>query len=119
MSTAAEAATADLVTEGAVTAEGDGTAARPAGDEAGRAPGSAEPGISVLVPVRNGMPHLLAQLDALSRQTYRGPWEIVLSDNGSTDDSVRAARARVPLRVVDSREAVGRAGALAVAARAA
>ena len=73
----------------------------------------------MLVPVRNGMPHLLAQLDALSRQTYQGRWEIVLSDNGSTDDSVRAAVARVPLRVVDSREAVGRAGALAVAARAA
>jgi GT2 family glycosyltransferase len=105
-----------------VTAEGDGTAARPAGDRAGRAPESPEPGISVLVPVRNGMPHLLAQLDALSRQTYRGRWEIVLSDNGSTDDTVRAARAagsRVPLRVVDSREAVGKAGALATAARSA
>jgi GT2 family glycosyltransferase len=105
-----------------VTAEADGTAARPAGDGAGRAPGSPEPGISVLVPVRNGMPHLLAQLDALSRQTYRGRWEIILSDNGSTDDTARAARAagsRVPLRVVDSREAVGKAGALATAARSA
>jgi GT2 family glycosyltransferase len=105
-----------------VTAEGDGTAARPAGDGTGRAPESPEPGISVLVPVRNGMPHLLAQLDALSRQTYQGRWEIVLSDNGSTDDTVRAARAagsRVPLRVVDSREAVGKAGALATAARSA
>ena len=105
-----------------MTAEGDGTAARPAGDRAGRAPESPEPGISVLVPVRNGMPHLLAQLDALSRQTYQGRWEIVLSDNGSTDDTVRAARAagsRVPLRVVDSREAVGKAGALATAARSA
>ena len=105
-----------------MTAEGDGTAARPAGDGAGRAPESPEPGISVLVPVRDGMPHLLAQLDALSRQNYQGRWEIVLSDNGSTDDTVRAARAagsRVPLRVVDSREAVGKAGALATAARSA
>lgn len=73
----------------------------------------------MLVPVRNGMPHLPAQLDALGRQTYRGRWEIILSDNGSTDDSVRTVRAaasRVPLRIVDSRQAVGRAGALAVAA---
>ena len=73
----------------------------------------------MLVPVRNGMPHLPAQLDALARQTYQGRWEIILSDNGSTDDSIRAVRAagaRVPLRIVNSREAVGRAGALAVAA---
>ena len=81
--------------------------------------GHLDPGISVLVPVRNGMPHLLAQLDALARQTYQGRWEIIFSDNGSTDDSIRAIRAagaHVPLRIVDSREAVGRAGALAVAA---
>ncbi len=73
----------------------------------------------MLVPVRNGMPHLPAQLDALARQTYRGRWEVIFSDNGSTDDSIRAIRAggaRVPLRIVDSREAVGRAGALSVAA---
>lgn len=73
----------------------------------------------MLVPVRNGMPHLPAQLDALARQTYQGRWEIIFSDNGSTDDSIRAIRAagaHVPLRIVDSREAVGRAGALAVAA---
>ena len=73
----------------------------------------------MLVPVRNGMPHLQAQLDALGRQTYRGRWEIIFSDNGSTDDSVpaiRAAGSRLPLRIVNSREAVGRAGALAVTA---
>ena len=105
-----------------MTAEGDGTAARPGGNGAGHAAGPPGPGISVLVPVRNGMPHLTAQLEALSRQTYQGRWEIIVSDNGSTDDSVRvirAARTRVPLRIVDSREAAGRAGALAVAARAA
>ena len=105
-----------------MTAEGDGTAVRPGGNGARHAAGPPGPGISVLVPVRNGMPHLTAQLEALSRQTYQGRWEIIVSDNGSTDDSVRAiraARTRVPLRIVDSREAAGRAGALAVAARAA
>lgn len=105
-----------------MTAEGAGTAARPGPDGARHATPSPGPGVSVLVPVRNGMPHLQEQLDALSRQTYRGRWEIIFSDNGSTDDSVRAIRAaatRAPMRIVDSRESVGRAGALVVAARAA
>jgi GT2 family glycosyltransferase len=78
--------------------------------------------VSVVMPVRNGMPHLAVQLDALGRQTYHGRWEVIVSDNGSTDDSaeaVRAASGRVPLRVVDSREAPGAAGARAVGARAA
>ena len=103
-----------------MTADGAGTAARPGPDGARHAAPSPGPGVSVLVPVRNGMPHLQAQLDALGRQTYRGRWEIIFSDNGSTDDSlraIRAAAARAPLRIVDSREAVGRAGALVVAAR--
>ncbi|MCW2906592.1 MAG: hypothetical protein JWL68_1381 [Actinomycetia bacterium] len=105
-----------------MTADGDGTAARPGRDGALGALRPAEPGVSVLVPVRNGMPYLPAQLDALGRQTYQGRWEIIVSDNGSTDESVRAVRAAqapVPLRIVDSREAPGRAGALAAAARAA
>ena len=28
--------------------------------------------VSVVMPVRNGMPHLAVQLDALARQTYQG-----------------------------------------------
>jgi GT2 family glycosyltransferase len=78
--------------------------------------------VSVVMPVRNGMPHLAVQLDALARQTYQGRWEVIISDNGSTDDSADAVRAvadRVPLRVIDSRDAPGAAGARAAAARAA
>lgn len=78
--------------------------------------------VSILIPVRNGMPHFVDQLAALGRQTYSRSWEVVVSDNGSTDGSVEAAKAfadRMPLRLVDSREALGRGGALAVSARAA
>jgi GT2 family glycosyltransferase len=110
------------VTEDGVTADGD----RPAEGAAARGPAPASrharPEVSVLIPVRNGMPHLSTQLAALARQTYRGPWEAVVSDNGSTDGSLRvieAARAQLPLRLVDSRQATGRSGALAVAAGAA
>jgi glycosyltransferase involved in cell wall biosynthesis len=43
--------------------------------------------ISVIVPVRNGMPWLDAQLRALTEQECPLPWEVVVADNASTDDS--------------------------------
>ena len=43
--------------------------------------------ISVIVPVRNGMPWLEEQLRALSEQQCEEPWEVVVADNGSTDES--------------------------------
>jgi glycosyltransferase involved in cell wall biosynthesis len=62
--------------------------------------------ISVIIPVRNGADTLCAQLEALAGQRYRGDWEIVIADNGSTDASAeiaqRAAPGGVPLRVVDA-----------------
>ena len=91
----------------------------------GGAASSSLPGpidVTVVMPVRNGMPYLAEQLAALARQTYRGRWEVLISDNGSTDDSAEAIRAvagQVPVRVIDSRDAPGAAGARAKAARAA
>jgi glycosyltransferase involved in cell wall biosynthesis len=41
--------------------------------------------ISVVVPVRNEEAYLAEQLTALSEQSYEGPWELVVVDNGSTD----------------------------------
>jgi glycosyltransferase involved in cell wall biosynthesis len=41
--------------------------------------------ISVIMPVRNGMPWLTKQLQALVEQDYAGDWEVVVADNGSTD----------------------------------
>lgn len=43
--------------------------------------------ISVVVPVRNGMPWLEQQLRALSEQECHEPWEVVVADNNSTDES--------------------------------
>jgi glycosyltransferase involved in cell wall biosynthesis len=70
--------------------------------------------ISVIVPVRNGMPYLEEQLRALAAQRCAEPWEVVVADNGSTDGSLRFARDWAELhhnfRVVD---ASGLAGASA------
>jgi GT2 family glycosyltransferase len=66
----------------------------------------------VILPVRNGATTIDEQLAALARQTYGGPWEVVVADNGSADATARIARGwggRIPrLTVV---EADGRIGA--------
>lgn len=43
---------------------------------------------SVIMPVRNAASTIGAQLDALASQTYCGWWELVVADNGSTDDTL-------------------------------
>jgi glycosyltransferase involved in cell wall biosynthesis len=61
--------------------------------------------VSVVVPVRNAEAWFPAQLEALARQRYRGSWDVLVADNGSTDDTVALARSwadRLPLRVVDA-----------------
>ena len=45
---------------------------------------SGRPLISVVVPVRNGMPWVEEQLQALSMQQVPGDWEVVVADNGSS-----------------------------------
>jgi glycosyltransferase involved in cell wall biosynthesis len=67
--------------------------------------------ISVVLPMRNEEAHVAGQLQALAGQTYAGPWEVVVVDNGSTDASrevVEAWRERIPgLRIVDASGARG------------
>jgi len=67
--------------------------------------------ISVIVPVRNGMPWLEQQLRALSVQRCEEPWEVVVADNGSTDESRLVvqewARAFPMIRLVDASKVVG------------
>ena len=60
------------------------------------------PLVTVVVPVRNERRHLPDQLRALARQTYDGPWELVVVDDGSTDgtDEVLAACTDPRLRVL-------------------
>ena len=65
-----------------------------------------KPTVSVILPVHNGGDLLAEQLEALSRQTYRGRWELVVADNGSTDGSLAVVKSwatRLPnLRIIDA-----------------
>ena len=72
------------------------------------------PSVTVVLPVRNGADHIAKQLRALAAQTYRGEWEIVVADNGSTDDTTAVAArsaAALPslpvLRIVDAGPVAG------------
>ncbi|KAA0022894.1 glycosyltransferase [Antrihabitans cavernicola] len=63
--------------------------------------------ISVIIPAYNGLPDIVEQLDALAAQDSPPPFEVVVSDNGSTDglaDVLHAYphRSRLRLRCVDS-----------------
>lgn len=58
--------------------------------------------ISVIMPVRNGVPFLEAQLGALAQQAQDIAWELIVVDNGSTDATpviLEQWRDRLPLRV--------------------
>ncbi|MCA1790885.1 MAG: glycosyltransferase family 2 protein [Thioalkalivibrio sp.] len=62
--------------------------------------------LSVVIPCYNAESVIGEQLEALTRQEWDHPWEVVLSDNGSTDGSravVERFHDRLPsLRIVDS-----------------
>lgn len=78
--------------------------------------------VSVVIPVFNGADTLDAQLLALSEQDYEGRWDVIVSDNGSTDGSgeiVARWTGRLPgLRLVDSSDKQGVGHAVNVGARA-
>lgn len=48
--------------------------------------------LSVIIPCFNGGATLATQLEALSTQTWTDPWELIISNNGSTDNSVDVAK---------------------------
>jgi GT2 family glycosyltransferase len=62
--------------------------------------------VSVVIACRNAASTLAVQLEALAAQDCPVPWDVVISDNGSTDASVAVAQGysrRLPgLRIVDS-----------------
>ncbi len=62
--------------------------------------------LSVVVPCLNASATIAVQLEALARQTWSGEWELILADNGSTDDTLAVARSyehRFPdFRIVDA-----------------
>jgi len=69
------------------------------------------PQLSVVIPVRNGGATLARQLDALAAAEPPGvSFEVVVADNGSTDDTVAIVHAyadRLPIRVIDAGRAPG------------
>ena len=79
--------------------------------------------ISVIVPVRDGMPFLEEQLRALAEQECHEPWEIIVADNNSTDESRSVAEAwadRLPrMHVVDASKVRGPGAARNAGVRAA
>jgi glycosyltransferase involved in cell wall biosynthesis len=80
------------------------------------------PALSVIVPCLNAAATIRGQLDALARQEWSMPWELIVSDGGSTDGTVAVVegfRERLPLRIVDSSARRGNAHGRNVGARAA
>lgn len=70
------------------------------------------PDLSVIICVLNGAHVIRQQLDALRAQRARIRWEVIVADNGSTDDTrdvvERIARDfPVPLRVIDASDKKG------------
>lgn len=64
------------------------------------------PEISVVIAAYNAAETIGAELDALAQQTFTGAWELIVCDNGSTDDTRAVATAysdSVPgLQVIDA-----------------
>lgn len=62
--------------------------------------------LSVIIPCFNAADTIAHQLEALANQQWSEPWEVIVSDNGSTDDSVTIVeqyKEKLPnLRIVDS-----------------
>lgn len=78
--------------------------------------------VTVVIPFRNPGRHLAGQLEALAEQELDREWELVLVDNGSSDDSRRIAesfRGRLNMRLLDAGDRAGTAYASNVGARAA
>jgi GT2 family glycosyltransferase len=70
----------------------------------------AAPFLTVVMPVRNGMPFLTAQLEALANQDYLNEWQLVVADNGSSDASRAEAELfadRLPIEIVDAADVAG------------
>ena len=79
--------------------------------------------VSVVIPARNAAERIGRQLRALATQNYDGWWEVIVADNGSTDDTlqrVREMEGKIPrLRIVDASQRRGASHARNVGADAA
>ncbi len=80
------------------------------------------PSVAVVIPARNAAKVLPDQLEALAAQDYDGPWEVVVVDDASVDETRAVAesyRGRLPrLRVLSDPTPLGPHGARNVGAAA-
>ena len=53
--------------------------------------GAGPAGISIIIPFKNEAHNLQTLLDSLSRQEYAGPWEVLLVNDGSSDNYLETA----------------------------
>lgn len=84
---------------GAGRAGGAGASGGTGASGAGAAAAGPAPVVSVIVPCLDCAATLGGQLAALAAQDYRGAWEVIVADNGSTDASRAVAegfRGRLP-----------------------
>ena len=109
-------ARSDSATDSSIDAA---TPEAPRGAGGGRSEGPMR--LSVVIPCFNDAADLPEQLDALAAQEWEHAWEVVIADNGSTDDLhevVERFRSRVPgLRIVDASDRKGSAHARNVGVR--
>jgi glycosyltransferase involved in cell wall biosynthesis len=79
--------------------------------------------ISVIIPVRNGLPWLEHQLHALVDQEFPDAWELIIANNGSTDQTAEVAQQWADryhwIRCVDAHEVRGAPAARNAGVRAA
>jgi glycosyltransferase involved in cell wall biosynthesis len=75
-------------------------------------PDVSEPAVSIILPTYNGLPYLREAIDSVRAQTFTD-WELIVIDDGSTDDSVAwlASLSDARLRVLES-EHVGHRASL-------
>lgn len=77
--------------------------------------------LSVIIPCLNAADTIAPQLEALANQQWSEPWEVIVADNGSTDntmDIIKKYRERMEnLRIVDASNKKGQAHAKNIGAK--
>lgn len=78
--------------------------------------------VTIVIPCLNAAHELPGQLNALAKQVHSHDWEVLISDNGSHDQTRQVAALfadRLPIRLVDASDHLGRAHACNAGANAA
>jgi glycosyltransferase involved in cell wall biosynthesis len=76
--------------------------------------------VSIVIPAYNAAQTIAVTLEALAEQAAHDDFEVIVADNGSTDQTRQLAEQwcnRLPLRVIDASARQGQAAAMNIAAR--